>query len=148
MKRLEKLLYHTCTFSVLISVMVLTINAFSGFKNPSISFTGYLVILLFSLAIAISNMIFEIKSLKPYVKFPIHFAVLFFAFYMTFANGSTFNVNSAADFMVVFIAFAFFYSLIACVAFLIIKSVKKLDKALPQKKVNESEKKKYTPRFK
>ena len=148
MKRLEKLLYHACTFTVLISVMILIINAISGFNNPSIGFTRYLVILLFSLVISISNMIFEVKTLKPYLKFPLHFAVLFLAFYMTFANGTTFNVDSAADFMVVFIAFAFFYTLVACVAVLVIKGVKGIDKALPQKKSREPEKKSYSPRFK
>ena len=103
MKRLEKLLYHTCTFAVLMSLLFLIFTLIgTGGKDLSIAASRYFVILLFSLIISITNMIFEIKTLKAYVKFPIHFAVLFFAFYMIFANKGTFNVDSAADFMVVF----------------------------------------------
>ena len=93
-------------------------------------------------------MIFEIKSLKAYIKFSVHFAVLFLAFYVVFANGGAFKVDSAKDFMVVFIAFAFFYALITCIALLVMKSIKKIDKALPENKKKEPEKKDYSPRFK
>ena len=148
MKRLEKLLYHTCTLSVLISLLILIVNIIAGVKSPSIAASRYFIILLFSIIISITNMIFEIKALKAYVKFPIHFAVLFLAFYIVFANGGAFKVDSAADFMVVFIAFAFFYIVIACIALLVIKSIKKIDKVLPEKKKNAPEKKDYSPRFK
>ncbi len=148
MKRLEKLLYHTCTLSVLISLLILIGNIIAGVKSPSIAASRYFVILLFSLIISITNMIFEIKSLKAYIKFPVHFAVLFLAFYVVFANGGAFKVDSAKDFMVVFIAFAFFYALITCIALLVMKSIKKIDKALPEKKKKEPEKKDYSPRFK
>ena len=149
MKRLEKLLYHTCTFAVLISLLFLMFTLIgTGDKELSIGAGRYFVILLFSLVIAISNMIFEIGALKFYVKLPIHFAVLFLAFFMIFANGSAFSVDSAADFMVVFLVFSFLYALFAGVAFLVIKSVKKLDKTLPSKEKQTSKKKDYTPRFK
>ena len=148
MKRLEKLLYHTCTLSVLISLLILIGNIIAGVKSPSIAASRYFVILLFSLIISITNMIFEIKSLKAHIKFPVHFAVLFLAFYVVFANGGAFKVDSAKDFMVVFIAFAFFYALVACIALLVMKSIKKIDKALPEKKKKEPEKKDYSPRFK
>ena len=148
MKRLEKLLYHTCTLSVLISLLILIVNIGAGVKTPSIPAARYFVILLFSVIISITNMIFEVKTLKAYIKFPIHFAVLFLAFYIVFVNGGAFKVDSAADFMVVFIAFAFFYALITCIALLVMKSIKKIDKALPQKQKKEPEKKDYSPRFK
>ena len=149
MKRLEKLLYHTCTFTVLISLLLLIFTLIgTGDKNISIGASQYFVILLFSLIITITNMIFEIKSLKIYVKIPIHFAVLFFEFFIIFANGNAFNVESASDFMVVFLVFSFLYALFACIAFFAIKGVKKLDDKMPQKNAKPSEKKDYSPRFK
>ncbi len=149
MKRLEKLLYHTCTFTVLISLLFLIITMIgTGAKDLSIGATQYFIILLFSLIIAITNMIFEIKALKLYVKLPIHFAVLFLAFFIIFANGNAFVVDSAADFMVVFLVFLFLYALFAGVAFLVIRGVKKLDKKLPETKTKEPAKKDYSPRFK
>ncbi len=149
MKRLEKLLYHTCTFAVLISLLFLIFTLVgTGATDISIGATQYFVILLFSLIITITNMIFEIKSLKIYAKVPIHFAVLFFAFFMIFANGNAFKVESASDFMVVFLVFFFLYALFACIAFFAFKGVKKLDNKLPQKKEKPSDKKDYSPRFK
>ena len=149
MKRLEKLLYHTCTFAVLTSLLFLIFTIIgTGGRDVSISASRYFVIILFSLIISIANMIFEIGALKAYVKFPIHFAVLFSAFFMIFANKGAFNVDSAADFMVVFFVFLFLYALFAGVSFFILKSVKKLDTKLPQAKAKTSEKKDYSPRFK
>ncbi len=149
MKRLEKLLYHTCTFAVLISLLFLIFTLIgTGAKDISIGATRYFVILLFSLIITISNMIFEVNALKIYIKFPIHFAVLFFAFFMIFASGSAFTVDSAADFMVVFLVFLILYAIIATVSFFALKGVKKLDSKMPQKSKKEPEKKSYSPRFK
>ena len=93
-------------------------------------------------------MIFEVNVLKIYVKFPIHFAVLFIAFYIIFANRGTLAVDSAADFMVVFCIFAFFYALFSAIAILVMKGVRKLDTKLPEKKTKTAEKSDYSPRFK
>jgi hypothetical protein len=128
--------------------MILIINLIAGVKAPSIAASRYFVILLFSLIISITNIIFEVKSLKAYIKFPVHYAILFLAFYVVFANGGVFKIDSAADFLVIFIAFSFFYVSIATIAILVMKSVKKLDSALPQKQKKEEEKKNYSPRFK
>ena len=149
MKRLERLLDHTCTFAVLISLLFLVVTLIgTGTKDLSIGATRYFIILLFSLIIAIANMIFEVKALRIYIKIPIHFAVLCFAFFMIFANGSTFSIDSAADFMVVFLVFLFLYALFAGISILLIKSVKKLDTKLPEKKAKDTKKKDYSPRFK
>ena len=93
-------------------------------------------------------MIFEVNVLKIYVKLPVHFAVLFVAFYIIFANKGTLAIDSAADFMVIFCIFAFFYALFSAIAILVIKSVRRLDTKLPEKKAKSTEKSDYSPRFK
>ena len=149
MKRLEKLLYHTCTFGVLIYLLFVVFTLITTGKNEiSVEASTFFVILLFSLIISITNMIFEINVLKIYVKLPVHFAVLFVAFYIIFANKGTLSVDSAADFMVVFCIFAFFYALLSAIAILVIKSVRRLDTKLPEKKAKSTEKSDYSPRFK
>lgn len=149
MKRLEKLLYHTCTFGVLIYLLFVVFTLITTGKNEiSVDASTFFVILLFSLIISITNMIFEVNVLKIYIKLPVHFAVLFVAFYIIFANKGTLAVDSAADFMVVFCIFAFFYALFSAIAILVIKSVRRLDTKLPEKKAKSTEKSDYSPRFK
>ena len=62
MKKLEKILLHTCAFAVLISLLFFIVAKIGKSGEINIEFLQYLVIILFALIIAIVNLVFELTG--------------------------------------------------------------------------------------
>lgn len=149
MKTIEKILLQSCFYTVLITLLFFSFVTLSDFADPKISFTYFLVIFLFGMAIALAGMIFEYKKIHVFLRLIIHYTVLLITFSVVFINLGNISVQSASAVFVAILLFTFLYIVIALMSWLIKKSVTKIDSKITANNKKTSKKsEEYQPRFK
>ena len=103
-KKIEKIIFHTCAYAVITSVLFFIFAAIAGMESTSISIGRYFLIIGFSLLIALSELIFGIKALNKLVCYLIHFSALFIAFLVVFIliNEQSFKPSFILSSLVIF----------------------------------------------
>ena len=147
MKNIEKLMYHTCAYTVAISILFFLFAIATGLDDVSIGLGRYLLIFGFSLLISASEFIFALK-LHTLLKYAIHYSALclgFFVIFLSIKSSSGSAAFSAATVFAGIVIFSFIYAFIILAIKLVKNLLKKTKKAEGATEVTQ---KSYTPRFK
>lgn len=151
MKRLEGFLKNCCTYTVVILAIFYIFAATNNFGDKGISFGRFALITLFGAVVAAADHIFLLKVSKL-VSVALHYCVLLFAFSMIFVVSGVVGSAGSKIFIALVIFTLFYVSLFLAVYFAklgLARLESGLDKKIPQKKTNKTEKKaEYQPRFK
>lgn len=83
-KKVEKIVFHICAYTLLISMLFYLFAAIAGMESISMSIGRYFIIIGFSILISLAEIIFSIKSLPKFLCYLIHFSSLFIAFLVVF----------------------------------------------------------------
>lgn len=144
MKLTEKFLYHACAYTTVITaIFYLCAKAFS-MSEINLGFGRFFLIFAFSTVLSAAELIFNVKNLKPLIKYAIHFTSIFAIFLVAFViikkqSGAVFTFTS-------FLTALFIYAVLYVIIFGFIKLCKatsnKIDKKTSPKKPSN-----YSPRF-
>ena len=146
MKTAEKFITHACTYAILILTLLYGFTKLSGFKDTSIAFPSYFIILLFGFVISSAEWILSIKKLHTSLRILIHYVVLLASFSVMYV--ALMRPNASGIMMSVV-----FFTLLYFIFFFIIRAVGKMlnatDKALERGRssVNNTENKPYKSMF-
>lgn len=86
MNYIKRFLYHTFTYTACITLVFFIFAQVFSLPDKTIGLGRFMLLLGFSSIIAISEFIFDIKSLKTPLKYTLHFAVLFLCFFILALN--------------------------------------------------------------
>ena len=84
MNKIENTLLKACGYTVLILFLFYLFCAITNVQGQAIAFPTFLIILGFSLLIALAGLILSIKSIKYVFRVLIHYATLLLAFVSVF----------------------------------------------------------------
>lgn len=146
MKNIEKFLYHSTAYTVVISLMFFLFAKLSHLESLEISFGRYFLIFAFSLVISASEYIFVVKKIPVIFQYLIHYAVLcisFFFVFMSVRDSSGISEFSAATVFASVIIFSAVYFLILGCVILYKKTISKTR----TKKQKPATKNEYKSRF-
>lgn len=150
MKKLQSIVLNACAYTVLISVVILSITTLiSENGNLGISFTRYLTFILCGIAIALANLIFSLNSIHIIIRMALHYGALLVAFLVIFTTDGILPLNDAADYFVAIIIYSLMYVLLFATVYGIKRAVNKLNGGSKNGKANtKKEKTKYEAKFK
>ena len=131
MQKLEAILYRCCAYTVAITLAFFTLASAFG-ADVSLNFFNFFICLLIGTALAISTLIFKIKTLSAWIKVLLHFAILL-AIYCPFLSISIpeFMERQAAIFialMLFIIAYAIGFAIVIALKKLLGKTAKNATK--------------------
>lgn len=145
---IQKILVSTCVVSTLISVffyfLAAVVNEVESLMNETaVTFRQFLLILLFSLLVALANRLLSVRSLHAVLRVAIHYATLLAAFLVVFVAAGKLHISGASS---VFLAVTVFTVLYA-VFFVAGCFLSRLFRDKPDEK-KKAENDAYRPRFK
>lgn len=82
--KIEKFVYHTCAYSVIISVIFYIFAMLSGIQGLTMSFGRFALIIAFSAITTLAESLLYIKKVKKPIAIFLHFISLFVAFFVVF----------------------------------------------------------------
>ena len=150
MKRLQSIFLNGCAYTVLISVLILAITTLmSETGNLGISFTRYLIFIVCGFAVALANLIFEMRAVPFYARSLLHYVALLVAFLIIFTTDGVLSMNRISDFFVAIIIFTILYIVVFVITYFTKKAFIKLE-SKAQKGVDRSKQpsQKYESKFK
>ena len=148
MKRIESILLAGCAYTVAIVALFFCFAAISSFTEARIGFGQFFTILLFGQIISVAGYILKNAKWNLFLRYALHYSVLFLAFIIIFVINGNVNSSGAAAIFSAIMIFTFFYAIILLLAFAIKKSVLSVEKKLPQKSPKNKQNNSYTPRYK
>ena len=115
MKYVRRTLTFGCVYMTVISliffgVAALINSAEQSFDKVAISFSQYLLILLFSFLIAVLGCVFMIERIHFLLRILIHYAVLLTGFIVIFAVAGNLRLDSSAKIFVAIFLFTLLYA--------------------------------------
>ena len=127
MNYIKRFLYHTFTYATSITLVFFIFAEIFSLPDKTIGLGRFMLLVGFSTVLAISEFIFDIKTLKTPLKYTIHFAVLFLCFFILALNvrlegGMSFSVPFL--FTALFI-FTLFYLLTAFIIYAVRSRIEK-----------------------
>ncbi len=147
MKQIEKFTYHAAVYTVAITVIFYLFSFISGLENADMTFSRFILILLYGSLISGAEFVFIIEKLHTALKYTIHCLALFAGFFVIFlairSESGTFSFTAATMFAAAIIFIAI-YSVIALASFLIRRMASKNGK---QSSPAKSKNKPYQNRF-
>lgn len=124
MKKIEKFLYHSAAYTVIISALFFLFAKAFSLADTSMSFGRYFLILMFGVIISASEFIFTIDRIPLPVKYLVHFVCLFLTFFLVFMNVK--NADGASHFSATFVFSALaIFTVLYVIILLLSKLVKK-----------------------
>ena len=124
MKQIERFLLHSTAYTVVIAIIFYLFSLIGGYENAEMTFSRFVLILVYGFLISGSEILLSIKRLKPIFRYAIHFLTLFTGFFVIFLSIKSESGNmqfTAATVFAALIIFALLYSLIMISVFLIKK---------------------------
>lgn len=122
MKQIERFFLHSTAYTVVITIIFYIFSLFGGYENAEMSFSRFLLILVYGFLISGSEILFVLQTLKPIFRYIIHFSVLFTGFFVIFLSIKNESGNmqfTAATVFAALIIFALLYALIMISVFFI-----------------------------
>lgn len=89
MNYIKRLLLHSCGYTVLTCIIFYLFAIALQYSTATMSIGRFFTILLFGLIIACAELIFLPKSLHVVIKYALHYAVIFAAFFIIFLTIKT-----------------------------------------------------------
>ena len=154
MKKLEGLIKSASCLTVLVLSLFYIFAVITGFAAPYIDFGMFALIFLFSLVIAVANLILGIKKYKLPLRIFIHYITLLIAFIFVFIFAGKLSAGGPEAILISVIIFTLLYAVIFTISYFTIKAVRAADERIDKSRVRsnaEQAKKKnsnYKPRYK
>ena len=148
MSNKEKFIYHSATYTVVISILFFLFARIMKIDELSISFLRYFTIFAFSLVLSGSEFIFSINKLSGVFKHIIHYVTLciaFFVIFLTVQNSSGEYQFRISTIFAAVIIFSVFYLVITILYLFVFKARKNKPIATTKKEKKDTS---YKPRFK
>ena len=147
MKNLEKYIFHTSAYIVLITFAFFLFANISGVASPAVSPFRFFLILCFSLVITAAEGLFKIKKLPLPFAYLVNYLILFSAFLVVFILVSDSDKASPAFIFAALVIFSAIYAAALFVAFLIKRFKRRCESVNPKAKNGKKRNEKYTSRF-
>lgn len=151
MKKITDLCLKACAYTTLILALYYLVTAIVGASNTWLPSARFFLILLFGFIISFAEYLYKLLSIKPVLKFLIHYTVLLCAFFIIFIISGNIVVKGAATVFASISLFTVFYFLLYFIVHYVGMLIGKLDEK-NAKTSNKSKKSKdkaeYTPRYK
>ena len=142
----RKILVSSCVICTLISVffyfVAAIVNGDETLIDPAINLRQFLLILLFSLLVALANRLLSYQKLHIVFRILIHYATLLAAFLIVFVAAGKLKISGAASLFLSIMIFTVLYAVFFVAGYFLLR----LFGALPNKK-NEEEPRTYRSRF-
>ena len=143
----RKILVSSCVICTLISVFFYFIaaivnNGDETLLDPAINLRQFLLILLFSLLVALANRLLAYPKLHIALRILVHYATLLAAFLVVFVAAGKLKISGAASLFLSIMIFSVLYAVFFVAGYFLLR----LFGALPNKK-NEEEPRTYRSRF-
>lgn len=143
----RKILVSTCVTCTLISVFFYFVAAIvneveSLFDETAVTFRQFLLILLFSLLVALANRLLSVRKLHAALRILIHYATLLAAFLVVFVAAGKLKISGPSSVFLSIMIFTVLYAVCFTAGYFLLR----LFGAIPSKKKNE-EPAAYNPRF-
>ncbi len=129
MKPIEKFIFHSTAYTVIIAVTFYVFSLISGLVNAEMTFLRFLLIMAFGIIISGAEFILTIDRLPKIARYSIHFLALFagfFAIFLSVRNEGGDLQFSAATIFAALVIFAALYALIALICYLVSRFILKL----------------------
>ena len=95
MRKLEKILLKSCSYTILILALFYTFAVVSKFTSAYIDFGTFAVIYLFGLIISLTDLVLSVERLRLVFRLLIHYAVLLTSFCIVFVVMGKISLKSA-----------------------------------------------------
>ena len=142
----RKILVSSCVICTLISIffyfITAIVNADETLIDPAINLPQFLLILLFSLLVALANRLLSVKKLHILLRILIHYATLLAAFLIVFVSAGKLKISGAASLFLAIVIFTVLYALFFVAGYFLLR----LFGAIPGKE-KKGKNQEYTPRF-
>ena len=143
-KTVKNILVNACAFGTLISLLFcLFIKATDTLSKPAMSISQYLIILLFGLFIACSNLLFHLKSIPKPLVYLIHYLALLVSFYVIFILISQAKFPTSGQLFVGLVLFSLSYGVVLFFSWAIRRILFKRNPSFTQKENTENYKPLY-----
>ena len=122
----RKILLSTCVNCTLISVFFYFIAAIvnkveSIMNETAVTFRQFLLILLFSLLVALANRLLSVRKLQIVLRVAIHYATLLAAFLVVFVAAGKLKISGAASVFLAIAIFTVFYAAFFAAGYFLIR---------------------------
>ena len=152
MKRIEKTLLHGSGYTVLILTLFYAFAHIAEFDKTSIGIGRFFIVLGFSMLIACAELLYELLSVKRWLKNLIHYFILLSAFSIIFIFGDFYTAKGITAVFISIILFTILYLLILGIVLGVRRTVnvadRKIDKRINSQSCKSGAKDVYTPKFK
>ena len=118
MKPLKNILKNACVYTVIISFLFAFVGLFALDKNASIPIGQFFIIMLFGLFISLGQCVLNFNKVKPFIRYLIHFSILYISFICTFYLTGKITTKGASGFLVSTILFVFAYLFVILLRYL------------------------------
>lgn len=134
----RKILVSSCVICTLISVFFYLVAAIVNGEDetlldPAINLRQFLLILLFSLLVALANRLLSVQKLHLVLRILIHYATLLAAFLVVFVAAGKLKISGAASLFLAIMIFTVLYALFFIAGYFLLR----LLGAIPKKKKDE-----------
>lgn len=150
MKKVEAIFLSGCAYALTIVALFFGFAAISRFTEARIGAGQFFIILLFGQIISLASYILKNASWHIALRYALHYFSLFLAFTVIFIFNGKIKANGGAAIFSAAVVFTFLYIITFFIIFGVKKSLKAVEKKIPQKAKSNSDKKDkndYTPRF-
>jgi len=150
MKKIEAVFLSGCAYAIAIIALFFGFAAISNLAEARIGVGQFFLILLFGQIISIAGYILKNASWHIFIRYALHYLVLFLAFCIIFIVNGNINSKGGSAIFSAAIIFTFFYALVFLLIYVVKKSLKTVEKKIPVKasEKQNNKNKSYTPRFK
>lgn len=133
MKYIRRIFTAGCVWMTAISLVFFAVAALINstehtFRTIGISFSQYLLILLFSFLIAGAGLVFSLSRIHAALRILIHYAVVLTGFIVIFAVSGNLRLDTAAKIFVAIFIFTFFYAIVMAVYISLLHTLGRLGK--------------------
>ena len=145
MKTLNRIIAQGCIISTVITLCFsVFLKASKVLTHPALALSQYFLILSFSFAIALANLLLSLKALPKIARISIHYVVLLVAFFVIFILSSKIQKPTQSQIFIFFFLFTVLYAVYFGTAVLAKKLLPKLTKSKNQPEGSATKKQTYT----
>ena len=127
MRKLEKILLKSCSYTVLTLALFYTFALVGKFTAAYIDFGTFAVFYLFGLIISITDLVLSVERLRFVFRLGIHYSVLLAVFCIVFVVMGKISLKSAGAVFSSIIIFTLFYAIMSAIVYIIKRLTQKGD---------------------
>ena len=148
MRKLEKILLKSCSYTVLTLALFYTFALISNFTAAYIDLGTFAVIYLFGLIISLTDLVLSVEKLRFIFRIGIHYSVLLTVFCIVFVIMGKISLKSAGAVFSSIIIFTLFYAVMFAIVYILKKLTQKGDDFIESRSNKNNSQKKQKQEYK